>query len=93
MTFSIVYMIINLEVLMELGKTIYRLRKEKGFTQESFAEALGVSRQAVSKFARAAVGTLVFGALGTVAGLVSGATSRPKAKISVALQIDDIDVF
>jgi len=47
----------------------------------------------VSKFARAAVGTLVFGALGTVAGLVSGATSRPKAKISVALQIDNIDVF
>jgi hypothetical protein len=46
----------------------------------------------VSKFARAAVGTLVFGALGTIAGLVSGATARPKAKISVALQIDDIDV-
>jgi hypothetical protein len=46
----------------------------------------------VSKFARAAVGTLVFGALGTIAGLVSGATARPKAKIYVALQIDDLGI-
>lgn len=45
-----------------------------------------------SKFKRAAVGTLVFGAVGTVAGLVSGATAKPRAKIHVVLQIDDIRV-
>ena len=45
-----------------------------------------------SKFKRAAVGTLVFGAVGTIAGLVSGATARPKAKIHVAMQFDDLKV-
>ena len=28
----------------KLGKTIQRLRKEKGFTQEEFAEKLNISR-------------------------------------------------
>lgn len=35
---------------MDLGQQIQKLRKEKGFSQEEVAEALGVSRQAVSKW-------------------------------------------
>ena len=35
---------------MDLGQRIQKLRKEKGFSQEEVAEALGVSRQAVSKW-------------------------------------------
>ena len=34
----------------QLGDTIIKLRKEKGFTQEKFAELLDVSRQTVSKW-------------------------------------------
>lgn len=51
-----------------------------------------IDNEPVSKFKRAAVGTLVFGGIGTIAGLVSGYTASPKAKISVALQMDDFDV-
>jgi hypothetical protein len=67
------------------------LKKKVKITKLIGAELI-IDNVPVSKFARAAVGTLVFGALGTIAGLVSGTTARPKAKISVALQIDDIDV-
>lgn len=35
---------------MHLQETIYRLRKERGLSQEQLAQALGVSRQAVSKW-------------------------------------------
>ncbi len=35
---------------MTLGEKIYRLRAEKGLSQEAFGEALGVSRQSVSKW-------------------------------------------
>ncbi len=35
---------------MTIGEKISALRKEKGLSQESFAEALGVSRQSVSKW-------------------------------------------
>ena len=35
-----------------LGDNIYTLRKEKGLSQDEFAEKLGVSRQAVSKWER-----------------------------------------
>lgn len=35
---------------MTLGQRIQNIRKEKGFSQEELAEALGVSRQAVSKW-------------------------------------------
>jgi hypothetical protein len=45
-----------------------------------------------SMFKRAAVGTLVFGAIGTLAGLVSGATAKPKTKVHVVLQIDDMNI-
>jgi len=37
-------------VKMEIGKIISELRKEKGVTQESLAEVVGVSSQAVSKW-------------------------------------------
>ena len=46
----------------------------------------------VSIFKRATIGTLVFGGLGTVAGLVSGATAKPKSKVRVSLQINDLRV-
>ncbi len=67
------------------------MKKPVKISQLSGAELI-IDNVPVSKFARAAVGTLVFGALGTIAGLVSGATARPWAKIYVALQIDDIDL-
>ena len=35
---------------MTLGQRIQKIRKEKGFSQEEIAEALEVSRQAVSKW-------------------------------------------
>lgn len=35
---------------MTLGEKIYRLRAERGMSQEMFGEALGVSRQSVSKW-------------------------------------------
>lgn len=35
---------------MTLGEKIYRLRSERGLSQESFGESLGVSRQSVSKW-------------------------------------------
>ncbi|MDE6748300.1 MAG: helix-turn-helix domain-containing protein [Lachnospiraceae bacterium] len=35
---------------MTLGEKIYRLRSEQGMSQEAFGEALGVSRQSVSKW-------------------------------------------
>lgn len=35
---------------MNLGEKIFKLRKEKGFSQEVLAEKLGTTRQAVSKW-------------------------------------------
>lgn len=35
---------------MTLGEKIYRLRSEKGLSQEAFGDSLGVSRQSVSKW-------------------------------------------
>lgn len=35
---------------MELAGNIYRLRAERGMSQEELAAALGVSRQSVSKW-------------------------------------------
>lgn len=35
---------------MTLGEKIYRLRTEKGLSQEAFGEVLNVSRQSVSKW-------------------------------------------
>ena len=35
---------------MTFGKKVYLLRKKKGYSQDKFAEKLGVSRQAVSKW-------------------------------------------
>lgn len=35
---------------MTLGEKVYRLRSERGMSQEAFGEALGVSRQSVSKW-------------------------------------------
>ena len=35
---------------MNLGEKIYKLRKEKGMSQELLAERLGTSRQAISKW-------------------------------------------
>jgi len=35
---------------MTFGKKIYLLRKKKGYSQDTLAEKLGVTRQAVSKW-------------------------------------------
>ena len=35
---------------MTLGQRLYEMRKEKGFSQEKVAEALGVTRQTISKW-------------------------------------------
>lgn len=35
---------------MNLGEKIYKLRKEKGFSQEVLAEQIGTTRQAISKW-------------------------------------------
>lgn len=35
---------------MELGKNIYTLRKEKGFSQEKLAEKVNVTRQTISNW-------------------------------------------
>ncbi|MCM1438081.1 MAG: helix-turn-helix domain-containing protein [Roseburia sp.] len=36
--------------MVEFGERIYNLRKKRGLSQEEFADGLGVSRQAVSKW-------------------------------------------
>ncbi|MDE7257585.1 MAG: helix-turn-helix domain-containing protein, partial [Clostridia bacterium] len=36
--------------MYEFGERIYNLRKKSGLSQEEFADKLGVSRQAVSKW-------------------------------------------
>ena len=35
---------------MNLGEKIYKLRKEKGLSQEALAEFVGTTRQAISKW-------------------------------------------
>lgn len=35
---------------MNLGEKIFKLRKEKGLSQEALAEQIGTTRQAVSKW-------------------------------------------
>lgn len=35
---------------MNFGETLFKLRKEKGLSQEALAEKLGTTRQAVSKW-------------------------------------------
>ena len=35
---------------MNLGEKIYKLRKEKGISQEALAERIGTTRQAISKW-------------------------------------------
>lgn len=35
---------------MNFGETLFKLRKEKGLSQEALAERLGTTRQAVSKW-------------------------------------------
>lgn len=35
---------------MEFGEKLFKLRKEKGFSQETLAEKLNTSRQAISKW-------------------------------------------
>ena len=35
---------------MNLGEKIYKLRKEKGLSQEALAELVGTTRQAISKW-------------------------------------------
>lgn len=35
---------------MSLGEKIFKLRKEKGISQEALAEQIGTTRQAISKW-------------------------------------------
>lgn len=35
---------------MQLGEKLYKLRKEKGLSQEALAETIGTTRQAISKW-------------------------------------------
>ena len=35
---------------MNFGETLFKLRKEKGLSQEALADQLGTTRQAVSKW-------------------------------------------
>lgn len=71
---------------MTLGETIHQLRTSRGMSQEELAEALGVSRQSVSKWENGAsvpdldklVGmSRLFGV--TLDQLVCGAEAQPKA--------------
>ncbi len=54
-----------------VGQAIKRLREERGMTQELLAEAIGVSRQAVSKWesGRASPGTANLQALSALFGM------------------------
>ncbi len=46
----------------------------------------------VSTFKRAAIGTLVFGAVGAVAGVISSITAKPKSKFNVTIYLDSIEL-
>jgi hypothetical protein len=46
----------------------------------------------VSTFKRAAIGTLIFGAVGTVAGIISSITTKAKSIINVVIYLDSIEL-
>ena len=71
---------------MTLGQRIQKIRKEKGFSQEEIAEALGVSRQAVSKWENgiSSPDTENLIALAALLGVdISELVSEPEGKASV----------
>ena len=74
---------------MKLSERLYTLRKARGLTQEELAEALGVSRQAVSKWESGAAMpdteklislSKYFGV--TIDSLISGDTTEENGKIN-----------
>ena len=60
--------------------------------KDLLAVELLVNSTPVSIFKRAAVGTLIFGGIGTLTGVISGLKSKKNVKLSVALQLDDIQI-
>lgn len=65
---------------MELGEKLQELRKSKGLTQEALAEALHVSRTAVSKWesGRGLPSIDSLKAIATFFGVTVGMTSCPR---------------
>lgn len=87
---------------MKLSERLYTLRKARGLTQEELAEALGVSRQAVSKWESGAAMpdteklialSKYFGV--TIDSLISGDTTEENGKINAenAKTLNPVSLF
>ncbi len=51
-----------------------------------------VDETPVSTFKRVAIGTLIFGGIGAVAGAISAIKAKPKSKLSVTIYLDSIEL-
>jgi len=73
------------EALKTLGRRIAALRREKGFTQKTLAEAMGVSRNHVADFELGARNTGVWSLL-----LICRALKVPPAEVFVDFTFPDV---